>query len=79
MMKLEIQEEVLNGTTRCRKEFACLSGTGECLCDLKYCLGGKSYFIRADKDMPCNYKVNFGNYILCSCPTRKEIYNQYNM
>ena len=33
-MRLEINDNVLNNTTRCRKNFACLSGTGQCLCKL---------------------------------------------
>ncbi len=78
-MRLEINDNVLNNTTRCRKDFACLSGTGQCLCKLTYCFSGKSYFIEPEGNLLCNYKVSFSGSVLCGCPTRKEIYNRYRI
>lgn len=79
MNRLLINENVLKDTRRCRKNFICLTGEGECLCELRYCYNGKSYFIKADNNTTCNYKVSFANHVLCSCPTRKEIYNRYRI
>ncbi|MEW6599330.1 MAG: hypothetical protein AB1499_00010 [Nitrospirota bacterium] len=78
-MKLEISEQAINNTKRCRKNFACLSGSGHCLCKLTYCFNGKSYFIKPERNLLCNYKVTFSGSVLCSCPTRKEIYNRYRI
>ena len=33
-MRFEINDNVLNSTTRCRKNFQYLPGTGQCLCKL---------------------------------------------
>ncbi len=79
MMRLEINENVLNNTTRCSKNFACLSGNGQCLCKLTYCFNGKSYFIKPNGNLLCTYKVSFAGNVLCGCPTRKEIYNRYRI
>lgn len=79
MLRLQITENVLSQTTRCRNEFVCLSGSGECLCELKCCYSGKSYFIKANRKKSCNYRVSIGLNYVCSCPTRKEIYKQYSI
>ena len=79
MLKLQIAENVIDETTRCRKEFACLAGTGECLCELKCCFSGKSYFVKPNGSITCNYRVSIGSNFVCSCPTRKEIYNRYSI
>jgi hypothetical protein len=78
-MKLIISENAITETMMCKKDFVCLSGEGACLCELTYCLNGKSYFINPDKDKLCNYKVKYGTTFLCGCPTRKEIYNRYEI
>ncbi len=78
-MRLEINENVLEDTTRCKKEFVCLAGAGDCLCEVKYSINRKSFFIKCERIMLCNYKVSMGNYMLCGCPTRKAIYNQYQI
>ncbi len=79
MMRLQVNENVIEDTTRCKKQFACLSGGGACLCEVKYCLNRKSCFVNCESKLLCNYKVRYGNSSLCSCPTRKEIYNQYRI
>ncbi len=78
-MRLEINEDTLRNTSRCKKQFVCLTGEGQCLCKAEYCLNGKVCFIRPGENLLCNYKVTYQNSFLCSCPTRKEIYNSYNM
>jgi hypothetical protein len=77
-MKLKISENILNDTTRCRKNFVCLSER-DCLCEIKYCFDGKSFVIKPDKNIICPYKVSMVTLMLCSCPTRKEIYKRYNI
>lgn len=77
-MKLQIPENIINDTSRCRKDFTCLT-EGECLCNVKHCLNRKSYLINPDQCPQCNYRVSTGSVLLCSCPTRKEIYNRYNI
>jgi hypothetical protein len=77
-MKLQISENIVNDTTRCRKNYICLTEI-DSLCSVKYCLNGKSFVIRPDKNKPCSYMVFIGDVVLCSCPIRKEIYKRYNV
>jgi hypothetical protein len=77
-MKLQISEQILNDTTRCRKNFICLTEI-KSLCKIKYCLSGKSFIIKPEKHKPCSYMVFIENVVLCSCPIRKEIYKKYNV
>lgn len=78
MMKLQISENIINDTTRCRKHFMCLTEV-KSLCKIKYCLNKKSYLVKPEKHKKCSYMVFADNIVLCSCPTRKEIYNRYNI
>ncbi len=79
MMKLQVAENVIQNTTRCRNDFICLSGDGECLCELKYCYSDKFYFVKPGKKSLCSYKIAYLNSTFCSCPTRKEIYKRYSI
>ncbi len=78
-MRLAINGNVIEDTTRCKKEFVCLSGAGDCLCEVQYSINNRSFFIKCEKKMLCNYKVSMGSYMLCGCPTRKEIYTRYQI
>ena len=78
LTKLYIDESILQRTDRCKKNFACLTGE-ECLCEIGQDLYGNNPAIIYDRNKPCQYKVSMGNTMLCSCPTRKEIYALYNI
>ena len=75
--ELRIAESILKSTDRCLKNFACLTDR-ECLCEISQYLNS-NHIIKYDKNKPCRYKVSMGNTIICSCPTRKEIYYRYNI
>ena len=76
--KLHINEGTLKSTDRCLKNFACLKDR-ECLCEISQCTNGNDLVIKYERNKPCKYKVSMGNTILCSCPTRKELYGRYNI
>ena len=78
LTKLHIAESILKSTDRCLKEFACLN-EGECLCEISLSLDRNNLVIKYDKNKPCQYKVSMENTIICSCPTRKELYDRYNI
>lgn len=80
-MKLEISENILKNTTKCNKDFACLSGERECLCKLEDSIIDTPCFIiiRAENCGFCDYNVSFGNFFICTCPTRNEIYKCYEI
>jgi hypothetical protein len=79
-MKLAISEDVLGKTTRCSRNFACLSGDKECLCELESQINNQVFFIRNNQQCGiCDYKMSFGFSYICNCPTRKEVYNRYKI
>lgn len=79
-MQYVINEDIVRDTTKCRKDFSCLFGAHECLCQIEECLSNKFYFVRPETDTDlCNYRIRFGNYYVCSCSTRKELYKRYTI
>ena len=73
---LEIYEQTLKETTKCRKEFECLKDEDH-FCDRNVvsCVSKAVHFV--DCSESCSYKIRFGITPFCSCPTRKEIFNKY--
>jgi len=78
-MDIVVSDELLQATTNCRKGFSCLKGNSEDLCKVETCIDGKVHFIRCLNDEFCTYQHAFGVGYFCACPTRKEIYNKYNI
>ena len=78
-MKLELDEDILKKTTKCRQDFACLSAEGECLCEVEDLINDTLCFVRATNCGFCDYKIFFGNTFICSCPARNEIYKRYKI
>lgn len=68
---IKINEDILKKTTRCKKDFSCLSGEME-LCRVELCVDNKIHFIKCVSDEPCSYKIPFGYSFVCICPVRKE-------
>lgn len=77
--KTEINEEILKNTTKCNKNFSCLSGNRNELCMVEYNVKDKIHFIKCTNTKFCSYKISFGYSYVCTCPTRKEIYNRYKL
>jgi len=78
MKFIEIDEKTLKETTKCDRDFICLSDIRQ-ICLINNCVAGTVHFIKCEHDVNCNYQIPFGNLFVCSCPTRKEIYNKYNL
>lgn len=76
-MKLKISKDILKDTTKCRRDFICLLGERECLCEVEDCINYTLCFIRAGDCGFCDYKIFFEDVFICSCPTRNEIYRSY--
>jgi hypothetical protein len=77
-MRIEIDTNILSQTTECGRDFACLADTGK-LCRVENCVNNKVHFIECRDDAKCNYQISFGYSYICTCPTRKEIYNRYGL
>lgn len=77
-MTLRIVPEILDQTTKCRFSFACLKGKPEDVCPVDYVTGELS-FLKGARRCHCSYQTPFGESLICTCPTRNEIYQCYEM
>ena len=79
-MKYKVDTKILNDTTSCNDNHSCLFGKKDCLCEVEKYLSikGKVVFITPNKYRNCNYLMDFGNNYICNCPTREELYSQYD-
>jgi hypothetical protein len=69
---LEIDQEILKRTTSCTRNFACLNGDNTVNCKVQYCINQQIHFVQTPGTKTCNYKMPFGESVICSCPVRKE-------
>ena len=77
-MNIKVDNDILQKTTKCSKNFSCLSG-GKPLCSVEQCIENNIHFIKCVSNEPCIYKVPFGYSFVCICPIRKELYNNYKI
>ena len=75
---MEIDEVILQNTKKCSSNFECLTNENytcrTTIVDRNY--NNKILFINCPKGS-CNYRTNFGDKLICSCPIRIEIYVKY--
>jgi hypothetical protein len=80
---MNIDEDILKKTTQCKKGFSCLSSKTRTICDVRSKLesyeGEMILFCEPRNGEPCDYKRPFGDFCVCECPTRKEIYTRYQV
>lgn len=77
MAKLEIKEETLEKTTKCKREFACLSGDDKCLLNVEHTIQDSVCYVSCEEE-ECPYWVSHGFMgAVCSCPVRGEIYRRH--
>jgi len=74
-----VSEEAIAETKKCKKGFSCLSKQSEDLCQIESCVNGKVHFIQCLSTTSCSYQLHFGSECICTCPTRKELYNQHGV
>lgn len=78
-MQLEIDQKILDKTTKCSENFNCLTDDNHHCRNTKVetSIDSKLIFVSCDKIF-CAYKVHFGDTFICNCPTRLAIYKKYN-
>lgn len=64
--------------SKCSYEHRCKCYNGFKPCEVKECINDKILFVQSNQRM-CEYSLNFGNEKVCFCPTRKEIFEKYNL
>ncbi len=75
---IEINENILKATTKCKHGFSCLSGKKD-VCKVELSVDNKIHFIVCLDNLPCSYRIPFGYSYVCTCPVRKELYNRYGI
>jgi hypothetical protein len=78
-VKIEISADVIERTTGCQRQFSCLSGAVESLCEVKYIVVGELYCLKRTTRRGCRYERLFGDTFLCTCPVRQAIYKRYRI
>jgi len=79
-MQLAVDETILEETTRCHRNFACLANNDNVYCEVEKCMAGRILIMKSLTREYCNYRMFFGHsYVICDCPTRREIYKKYNL
>jgi len=79
-VRYKIPEDIRLCATECAKGYACLMNEKHVLCPVVRNIEGKIHFIQCIEDRPCSYKNPIGDSIYtCTCPVRKEIFNQYGL
>jgi len=79
-IELEIDEKTLNETTQCHRDFSCLTNNDRACCEVEKCLARNILLMKSLDKEYCNYRMFAANsYVVCGCPTRKEIYKKYNL
>jgi len=75
-MKLEIDQEILNGADQCTQNRRCCLGRPEDLSVAAIKIIGEQRFICKIPDI-CSYKLSFGSSFFCTCPVRRAIFDKY--
>ena len=74
--KYKVDQAVLDTTTECPTQNACLTDPDFEPCQISPSAYGEVLFIERECGYPCRYKHGFGDSSVCTCPTRKAIYEQ---
>jgi len=78
-MDMQISEYIVMATTKCKKDFTCLAGKKDCLCEIEGSNGSRTVSVKANGNNGCNYKLHLNASVYCLCPTRNAIYNCYQV
>jgi len=78
-MKYKISDNILNVTTKCPNNFGCLTEPDKYICKIDKIVGEDILFVKhGNPHYYCPYAVTFGHSLVCTCPTRLEIYRKYS-
>jgi hypothetical protein len=84
--KREMAQEILDRTSRCRSDFACLEHNGKEYpkCDVKLDVTKRIIVVYSQRERcdGCGYCLTFGiseKSFLCQCPTRIALFYRYEI
>ena len=76
-MKHTASERAKKATKHCRKKFACLGEGGKPLCEVGDCINNAIYFLKRLNETGCYNARSFGSEHHCTCPVRKELFDEH--
>ena len=76
-----VSRDILKETTRCSHGFRCQTAKGKPLCPVTRVVAGKLLCANIGKNCrrPCSYFAGHNGDHFCTCPTRIEMYKQYQV
>lgn len=78
--RLQVSDETLKLTTKCMRNFECLTSDTKNFCSVERPIKGGGIFIKEKVRETCSYAMPFGfSSFICNCPTRREIYDRYSI
>jgi len=77
-VKISIDEKTLSETTKCDKQFSCLSYETRDVCPVIHA-NGQNVLIIDSRPHPCPYKIAFGASEICLCPVRFELFSLHDV
>ena len=81
-MAYKISKDVIHQTKKCRHNFECLNGNlDNCSCSAHHYLGVGGVVLKNDDKINCfcDYLTTRGHSLICSCPTRIELLEKYDL
>ena len=75
---MEIDKDILTSTERCESDYGCLINENhKCFTFTTDPSAGGGIIFTNCSISSCDYRIAFGDAVVCSCPVRNEIYSKY--
>ena len=74
-VEAEIDQEIRDKATCCRKDKRCLQEGGQC--KVVDSVADKVFFVEGEEGRACSYCLSFGDGRYCNCPVRQELHRKY--
>ena len=75
----EVPAEIIEQTTECTQEFACLNDETIPLCEVTRLVGKRLACVACQEETSCAYRVATGAAPLCTCLVRGELFVRYGI
>ena len=78
-METQIEDYIVQATSKCKKNFSCLDGQKDCICKIIHSNNNHTVQIEGKPVSACNYVLSMGDKMYCLCPVRNELYNRHKI
>ena len=79
LMSFKVDDSTIKKTTKCEKNYSCMSKKRKELCKVTYTIMDAVHFVKCHNTEHCDYLLPYGHAFYCSCPIRKEIFHRYHI